>query len=150
MDNNKIIIALLVIIIILLIGIIATMPNLTKTDNQVKTNDDEVINETESVPEVPDSISVTLDKFDTKVTKTVGEYTLEAQKWRGTSAGGFEVSLSKNGQQMDRYSYQSRAYFNDGSGWKWSNWDYGETEGATLHKYPVSNDVEIQEVEVTF
>ena len=150
MDNNKIIIALLVIIILLLVGIIATMPNLIKTDGEAETTNDAAVNETASVPEVPDTITVALDQFDTKVTKTVGEYTVQAQKWRGTSAGGFEVSLSKNGQQMDRNSYQSRAYFNDGSGWKWSNWDTGETEGATLHKYPVSNSVEIREVEVTF
>ena len=149
--NHKIIIALLVVIIVLLIGLIVSMQNSTNSDVEVETNDNTtVINETTSEPEIPDSITVELPGFDTKYTKTVGEYTLEAQKWRGGSVGGFEVSLNKNGQLMDRYSYQSRAYFNDGSGWKWSNWDYGEVDGATLHKYPVANSVDIQEVEVTF
>lgn len=148
--NNIIIIALLVIIIVLLTGIIAFMPNLTNTDAEVETSDDTAINETTSSSETPHSITVELPNFDTKYTETVGEYTVEAQKWSGGSVGGFEVSLSKNGQLMDRYSYHSRAYFNDGSGWKWSNWDNGEVDGATLHKYPVANNVEIQEVEVTF
>ena len=148
--NNYIIIALLVIIFVLLIGIIAYMPGLTKTDAEVETNNGTAINETASNSNTPDSITVELPEFDTRFTKTVGEYTVEVQKWRGYSAGGFEVSLYKNGQLMDRNSYQSRAYFNDGSGWKWSNWDTGEVDGATLHKYPVSNSVEIQKVEVTF
>lgn len=95
------------------------------------------------------TISV-VPEFDKTVKKADGEYTVEATKWRGGSVGGFEVSLYKNGQLMDRNSYQSRAYFNDGSGWKWSNWDYGEESGATLHKYPVSNTVEIKDVEVNF
>ena len=30
---------------------------------------------------------------------------------------------------------------------EWTQWDNGE-EGATYHKYPISNDVEIQKVEV--
>lgn len=95
------------------------------------------------------TISV-VPEFDKYVKKSEGEYTVEATKWMGGSVGGFEVSLSRNGQMMDRSSYQSRAYFNDGSGWKWSNWDDGEVAGSTLHKYPVSNGVEIREVEVMF
>ena len=95
------------------------------------------------------TISV-VPEFDKYVSKSDGEYTVKATKWKGGSVGGFEVSLYKNGQMMNRNSYQSRAYFNDGSGWKWSNWDDGEVSGATLHKYPVSNDVEIKEVEVMY
>ena len=150
--NHKIIIALLVVIIVLLIGLIVSMQNFSNSnDVEVETNDTTtVINETTSEPEMPDSITVELPGFDTKYTKTVGEYTVEAEKWRGGSVGGFQVLLTKNGQLMDKNSYQSRAYFNDGSGWKWSNWDNGEEPSETLHKYPVANSVEIQEVEVTF
>lgn len=88
-------------------------------------------------------------EFDKNVRKTSGKYMVEATKWRGTAAGGFGVTLYKNGERMDRYSYQSRAYFNMDGEWKWSNWDYGE-EGATYHKYPVSNNVDIKEIEVRF
>lgn len=112
----------------------------------------EIVNVVEKSKTSSDSqhtISV-VPEFDKTVKKTDGDYTVEATKWRGGSVGGFEVSLYKNGQLMDRSSYQSRAYFNDGSGWKWSNWDDGEVSGATLHKYPVSNDVEIKDVEVSF
>ena len=151
--NNKIIIALLVVIIVLLIGIIASMQTFTNTGAQVETNNNTTtttVNETTSVPETPDSIIVELPGFDTKYTKTVGEYTVEAEKWRGGSVGGFEVLLYKNGQLMDRNSYQSRAYcYMDGE-WKWSNWDNGEEASEMMHKYPVSNNVEIQKVEVKF
>ena len=152
--NQGIIIALLLIIIVLLTAMIVVMSHNT-TDEKVEAANDTAVNETtvkesESDSDAPETITVELTEFDTEVSKTAGEYTVKAQKWRGSSAGGFQVSLSKNGQQMDRYSYQSRAYFDDGSGWKWSNWDAGEVDGATLHKYPVSNDVQIQKVEVRF
>ena len=86
--------------------------------------------------------------FDTKYTKTVGEYTLEAQKWRGGSVGGFGVWLYKNGELVYKDSYLSRAYFYMDGEWKWSEW--GNGQGADYHKYPVSNGVEIQKVEVKF
>ena len=88
-------------------------------------------------------------EFDKHVKKTSGEYTVEVTKWRGTTVGGFGVLLYKNGELMDRYSYQSRAYFKMDEEWKWSNWDSGE-EGAMYHKYPVSNDVDIKEIEVRY
>ncbi|WP_295614587.1 hypothetical protein [uncultured Methanobrevibacter sp.] len=43
--------------------------------------------------------------------------------------------------------YWPRGYICMNGQWKWTQWDNGE-EGATYHKYPVSNDVEIQKVEV--
>lgn len=88
-------------------------------------------------------------EFDKHVNKTIGEYTVDAIKWKGQSAGGFGVSLYKNGQLMDRDSYQSRAYFCMNGEWKWSNWDDGEDD-AMYHKYPVSDGVEIKEIEVKF
>lgn len=144
MDNNRIIILLLLIIIVLLACMLVLMPNFTKTD---ETSNVSTVNETTVSP---DSISVELPEFGTKYTKTVGEYTVKAEKWKGGSVGGFEVSLSKNGQLMNTNSYQSRAYFNNGNGWKWSNWDDGDVSGSTIHKYQVSNGVSIKEVEVKF
>ena len=94
-------------------------------------------------------MSVEVPEFDTKAIETSGEYKLEVEKWRGGTIGGFGVSLYKNGQLMDRNSYQSRAYFCMDGVWKWSNWDNGE-EDAVYQKYPVSNDVQIKEVEVSF
>lgn len=146
--NNIIIIALIVLIIALSIGIIVSMQNFTKTDANVETNEGTSINETTSNSEVPDSITLELSEFDTKVSKTVGEYTVEAEKWRGETVGGFGVWLYKNGQLVDKDSYLSRAYFCMDGEWKWSEW--GNGEGANYHKYPVSNDVEIQEIEVKF
>lgn len=95
------------------------------------------------------TISLELTEFDKLTRKTSGKYTVEAEKWRGSSVGGFEVFLYKNGQQMDRYSYESRAYFKMDGEWKWSNWDSGEAS-YNQHRYPVTNDVEIKEVEVRF
>ena len=145
--NHKIIIALLVIIIVFLIGLIVSMQNFTNSD--AETNDNAaVINEITTEPEIPDSITVELPEFDTKYTKTVGEYTVEAEKWRGGSVGGFGVSLYKNGELVYKDSYLSRAYFYMDGEWKWSEW--GNGQGAVYHKYPVSNGVEIQKVEVKF
>lgn len=94
------------------------------------------------------TITVT-SEFDKTVKKSSGEYSVEVTKWKGTTVGGFGVSLYKNGQLMDRNSYESRAYFHMDGEWKWSNWSHGE-EDALYQKYPVSNDVEIREVEVRF
>ena len=107
------------------------------------------VNETTNDPVTPDTVSIELPEFDTKYTKTVGEYTVQAEKWRGGSVGGFGIWLYKNGQLVDQDSYLSRAYFYMDGEWKWSNWGNGE-DGGTYHKYPVSNDVEIREIEVKF
>ncbi len=149
MENKHIIIVLILIIVILALGVgILFLQQNNEEPTNIETNQTEVVDVQESSSS-PHTISV-VPEFDRDVRKSDGEYSVVATKWRGGSVGGFEVSLYKNGQLMDRDSYQSRAYFNDGSGWKWSNWDDGEVSGATLHKYPVSNDVEIREVEVMF
>ena len=149
MDNNKfIIIALVVVIIVLLAVLFVIMPNFTKTDANVKT-DEGAVDETAGKSVTPDTIKVELPEFDTKYTESVGEYTVEAEKWKGTSVGGFGVSLYKNGQLVDQDSYLSRAYFYMDGKWKWSEWGNGE-DNAAYHKYPVSNNVKIQKVEVKF
>ena len=146
MDKNRIIIILLAVIVILLAGILVSMPNFTKTN--VEVSDEDNVIEDRSNSDIPDSITVELPEFDRKFSKTVGEYTVEAEKWRGQSLGGFGVWLYKNGELVNRDSYLSRAYFYMGGEWKWSEW--GNGEGANYHKYPVSNDVEIQKIEVKF
>ena len=153
MENKNIIIILILIIVILAlgVGILLLQQN---TDDNVEINQNNEPAQTEEVDteessSYPHSLSV-VPEFDKTVKKSQGEYTVEATKWQGGTVGGFEVLLYKNGQVMNRESYQSRAYFNDGSGWKWSSWDYGEADVATMHKYPVSNDVKIKEVEVRF
>ncbi|MBQ2666091.1 hypothetical protein [Methanobrevibacter sp.] len=150
MENNKIIIALLVIIIVILAGMILSMTNFMNTDATVEVNNDTTVEETTSDPVVPDTISVELPEYDTRVTKTVGEYTMEAEKWMGGSVGGFEVHLYKNGEPVDKDSYLTRAYFYMDGEWKWSEWGNGEDGYEGYHRYPVAQGVEIQEVEVKF
>ena len=147
MENNKIIIILLVIIIILLAGILAAVPNFIKKDD-VEVSDERVAQEITNNSDVPDSIIVELPEFDRKFTKQVGEYTVEAKKWKGGSVGGFGVWLYKNGELVNKDSYLSRAYFYMDGEWKWSDW--GNGQGANYHKYPVSSGVEIQKIEVKF
>ena len=150
MDNNKlIIIALLVIIIVLLAGLLIVMPNFTKTDADVKT-DDSTVDETTSKSVTPDTIKVKLPKFDKRYTKTVGKYSVEAEKWMGGSVGGFEIHLYKNGKPVDKDSYLTRAYFYMDGEWKWSDWGNGEDGYEGYHRYPVSRGVEIKEIEVKF
>lgn len=149
MDNNKlIIIALVVIIIVLLAGLLVLMPTFTNPD-AAKT-DDSTAGETTSNPVTPDTIKVELPEFDTRYTKTAGEYKVEAEKWRGGSVGGFEVHLYKNGALVDKDSYLTRAYFNMDGVWKWSEWGNGEDGYEGYHRYPVDQNVEIKEVEVKF
>lgn len=148
MENKHIIIALLVIIIVLLAGILVLMPNM-KQNETVETTDNKTTNQT-TVEQAPDSITVELPHFDTKYTKTAGEYTVEAQKWMGGSVGGFEVHLYKNGNPVDKDSYLTRAYYCMNGEWKWSEWGNGEDGYEGYHRYPVSRGVEIQEVEVKF
>jgi hypothetical protein len=150
MDNKMIIMALLVIIIVLLAGILVMMPNMNNQDSKVETNNATIVNETTSAPVPPDTITVELPEFDKTYTATAGEYKVEASKWMGGSVGGFEVHLYKNGQSVYRDSYLSRAYFYMDGEWKWSDWGNGENGYEGYHRYPVSNGVEIQKVEVKF
>ena len=148
MENNKlVIIGLLLIIIVLLSGILVFVVNTDKQEAVVETNNTTVVEENN--PVTPDRIMVELPEFDRTYTETAGEYTVEAVKWMGTSVGGFEVSLYKNGEPVYKDSYLSRAYFYMDGEWKWSEWGNGEDDGGN-HKYPVGNDVEIQKVEVKF
>lgn len=93
------------------------------------------------------TVTLNLDSYDNRVSQNVGEYKVEAMKWKGTTVGGLGVWVYKNGQMLDKSSYSSRGYICMNGQWKWTNWDDGE-EGATYHKYPVGNDVQIQKVEV--
>lgn len=151
-NNNKIIIIiLLVIIVVLLAGMVVLMSNSTKTDATVETtNNTAAIDETTSNSVTPDTITIELSEFDKKYTETAGEYTMEAEKWMGGSVGGFEVHLYKNGKAVDKDSYLTRAYFYMDGEWKWSEWGNGEDGYDGYHRYPVSQGVEIQEVEVKF
>lgn len=127
------------------------MSNSTKTDATVETtNNTAAIDETTSNSVTPDTITIELSEFDKKYTETAGEYTMEAEKWMGGSVGGFEVHLYKNGKAVDKDSYLTRAYFYMDGEWKWSDWGNGEDGYEGYHRYPVSNGVEIQEVEVKF
>lgn len=148
MENKHLIIALLIIIIVLLAGILVLMPNM-KQNETIETTDNNSTNQT-TVEQAPDSITVELPQFDTRYTKTAGEYTVEAEKWMGGSVGGFEVHLYKNGNPVNKDSYLSRAYFYMDGEWKWSEWGNGEDGYEGYHRYPVSNGVEIQEIEVKF
>ncbi|MBQ6630470.1 MAG: hypothetical protein IJH65_16845 [Methanobrevibacter sp.] len=148
MENKHLIIALLIIIIVLLAGILVLMPNM-KQNETIETTDNKTTNQT-TVEQAPDSITVELPQFDTRYTKTAGEYTVEAEKWMGGSVGGFEVHLYKNGNPVNKDSYLSRAYFCMDGEWKWSEWGNGEDGYEGYHRYPVSNGVEIQEIEVKF
>ena len=148
MENKHIIIALLVIIIVLLAGIIVMTANMKHNETAEIANNTKA-NET-AAESAPDSISVELPQFDTRYTKTAGQYSVEAEKWMGGSVGGFEVHLYKNGNPVDKDSYLTRAYFYKDGEWKWSEWGNGEDGYEGYHRYPVSNGVEIQEVEVKF
>ena len=146
MENKNIIIILVLVIIILAlsVGIMFTQQNQKKQTN-AETNQKEVVQESSSAP---DTITVELPEFDKTYSATAGEYTVKASKWMGSSVGGFDVYLYKNGQQVNKDSYMSRAYFYMDGEWKWSDW--GNGQGTNYHKYPVSNGVEIKEIEVKF
>ena len=146
MENRNVIIVLVLVIVILAlsVGILLSHQNIEKQKN-VETGQVEDVQESSSVP---DTITVELPEFDKTYTATAGEYTVKGSKWMGSSVGGFDVYLYKNGQQVNRDSYMSRAYFYMDGTWKWSDW--GNGQGAEHHKYPVSRGVEIQKVEVKF
>lgn len=109
-----------------------------------------VVNEVSESSPSPDTITVELPEFGKTYTETAGDYSVDAQKWMGTTVGGFEVYLYKNGKSVDKDSYLSRAYFYMDGEWKWSEWDNGEEDHELRHRYPVSRGVEIQKVEVKF
>ncbi len=151
MENKNIIIILLVIIVILLaavLGIMMLQSNAKSTPSEINQTDITVDEPTNSV--TPDTIKVELPEYDQMYTETAGEYSVEAEKWMGGSVGGFEVHLYKNGEPVDKDSYMTRAYFYMDGEWKWSEWGNGENGYPAYHRYPVSNGVEIQEVEVKF
>lgn len=148
MENKNIIIMLIVVIVILafVAGIMFLQQNTSEPTN-VDNNQTEVDEVGESSP---DTITVELPEFGKTYTETAGDYSVDAQKWMGTTVGGFEVYLYKNGKSVDKDSYLSRAYsYMDGE-WKWSEWDNGEEDHELRHRYPVSRGVEIQKVEVKF
>ena len=148
MEKNEIvIIGLLVIIIVLLAGILVLVPGMNKQDASVEITNNTTVNEA-SNSVTPDTITVELPEFDKTYTSTAGEYTVKASKWMGPSLGGFDVYLYKNGEQVYKDSYMSRAYFYMDGEWKWSDW--GNGEDSDHHRYPVDNGVEIQKVEVKF
>ena len=150
MENNKlIIIGLLVIIIVLLAGILVLMPTMNKQDTTSEVTNDKTVEET-SNSATPDTITVELPEFDRTYTETAGEYSVDAEKWMGGSVGEFDVHLYKNGKSVDKDSYMTRAYFYMDGEWKWSEWGNGEDNYEVCHRYPVSNGVEIQKVEVKF
>lgn len=93
------------------------------------------------------TVTLNLNNYDERVSQNVGSYKIEAMKWKGTTVGGMGVWVYQNGQLIDKSSYSSRGYICMNGQWKWTQWDNGE-EDATYHKYPVSNDVEIQKVEI--
>ena len=148
MENNNLIIILLLLIVILSlsIGILFLHQSPQKpADVKINQSENDTIAESSSTP---DSITVELPEFDKTYTKSAGEYTVKASKCMGSSVGGFDVYLYKNGKEVYKDSYMSRAYFYMDGEWKWSDW--GNGQGAEHHKYPVSNGVKIQKVEVKF
>ena len=147
MDDSKNIIIVLLVIIIVLLSILVLMP---KSNNTAEITDNATVSETENNSATPDTITVELPDFDTEYTKTVGDYTVKAEKWMGGSVGGFEVHLYKNGEPVNKDSYLTRAYFYKDGEWKWSEWGNGENGYEGYHRYPVSNGVEIDKVEVKF
>ena len=151
MEQKHIIIILILVIIILALGVgILFLQQNTGEQTTVEANqtEDNVVQEESASP--PDTIAVELPEFDKTYTGTAGEYSVEAQKWMGGSVGGFEVHLYKNGAPVDKDSYLTRAYFYMDGEWKWSEWGNGEDGYEGYHRYPVSNGVEIEKVEVKF
>ncbi|WP_296798974.1 carboxypeptidase-like regulatory domain-containing protein [uncultured Methanobrevibacter sp.] len=96
------------------------------------------------------TVTLELPAFDNKYSTTVGEYRIEAMKWTGASVGGLGVWVYKNGQPLSKSSYMSRGYVHMDGNWKWTEWGQGGSGSNSYHKYPVSNGVEIQKVEVSF
>lgn len=151
MEQKHIIIILILVIVILALGVgILFLQQNTGQQTAAETSqtDDNAV-EDESASS-SDTITVELPGFDKVYTGTAGDYSVEAEKWMGGSVGGFEVHLYKNGAPVDKDSYLTRAYFYMDGEWKWSEWGNGEDGYEGYHRYPVSNGVEIQEIEVKF
>jgi hypothetical protein len=149
MENKHIIIILILVIVILALGmgILFLQQNSHQQTNVEINQSDESVSESSSSP---DTITVELPEFDKTYTGTSGEYRVEASKWMGGSVGGFDIHLYKNGQSVYKDSYMTRAYFYMDGEWKWSEWGNGEDGYEGYHRYPVSNGVEIQKIEVKF
>lgn len=96
------------------------------------------------------TVSIDLPAFDNRYSTTVGEYRIEAMKWSGTTVGGLGVWVYKNGQPLGKSSYMSRGYVYMDGNWKWTEWGQGGQGSDSYHKYPVSSNVQIQKVEVSF
>ena len=94
------------------------------------------------------TVTLELTSFDTYVTKTVGDYKVQAMKWQGATIGGLGVFVYKNGQMIDKDSYLSRGYIRMDGQWKWTEWGTGGSGSNSYHKYDVSPDVIIEKVEV--
>ena len=150
MENKHIIIILILVIVILAFGVgILFLQQNTPEPTNVANNQTEA-DEVDESSSTPDTITVELPEFDQTYTETAGEYSVDAEKWMGGSVGGFDVHLYKNGKSVDKDSYMTRAYFYMDGEWKWSEWGNGEDNYEVCHRYPVSNGVEIQKVEVKF
>jgi hypothetical protein len=149
MENKHIIIILILVIVILALGmgILFLQQNSHQQTNVEINQSDESVSESSSSP---DTITVELPEFDKTYTGTSGEYRVEASKWMGGSVGGFDIHLYKNGQSVYKDSYMTRAYFYMDGEWKWSEWGNGQDGYKDSHRYPVSNGVEIQKIEVKF
>lgn len=149
MKNKHIIIILTLVIVILALamGILFLQQNSHQQTNVEINQSDESVSESSSSP---DTITVELPEFDKTYTGTSGEYRVEASKWMGGSVGGFDIHLYKNGQSVYKDSYMTRAYFYMDGEWKWSEWGNGLDGYKDSHRYPVSNGVEIQKIEVKF
>ena len=149
MENKHIIIilALVIVILALAMGILFLQQNSHEQTNVEINQSDESVSESSSSP---DTITVELPEFDKTYTGTSGQYRVEASKWMGGSVGGFDIHLYKNGQSVYKDSYMTRAYFYMDGEWKWSEWGNGQDGYKDSHRYPVSNGVEIQKIEVKF
>ena len=149
MENKHIIIILILVIVILALGmgILFLQQNSHEQTNVEINQSDESVSESSSSP---DTITVELPEFDKTYIGTSGEYRVEASKWMGGSVGGFDIHLYKNGQSVYKDSYMTRAYFYMDGEWKWSEWGNGQDGYKDSHRYPVSNGVEIQKIEVKF
>jgi len=150
MENKHIIVILILVIVILALGMgILFLQQNSHEQTNVESN--QIENETVSEsPSSPDTITVELPEFDRTYTGTSGEYRVEASKWMGGSVGGFDIHLYKNGKSVNKDSYLTRAYFYMDGEWKWSEWGNGQDGYKDSHRYPVSNGVEIQKIEVKF
>ena len=57
------------------------------------------------------SVTLELNAYDQRVSKTVGEYKVEAMKWRGTTVGGLGIWVYKNGQMKSYCKMKLGGYY---------------------------------------